>query len=187
MQISINQLNQSYKVSLLSITILLFFSDFCTLLPAYQVTPTSKCKYILPCSIWKFMWEKVDVLLLSRRREKVISYFIKYVDEMDALSFAWDTTQWCFQYLFLGMSNNNHPHTGCSLLASSRRWYKKEAGGWVRKGILVVTKKSLLLLRKLQSTVDLYWVCILHTVKLFKNTYSKNQVFKRIFIVWWII
>ena len=107
MQISINQLNQSYKVSLLSITILLFFSDFCTLLPAYQVTPTSKCKYILPCSIWKFMWEKVDVLL---RREKVISYFIKYVDEMDALSFAWDTTQWCFQYLFLGMSNNNHPH-----------------------------------------------------------------------------
>lgn len=117
--------------------------------------------YILPCSIWKFMWEKVDVLLLSRRREKVISYFIKYVDEMDALSFAWDTTQWCFQYLFLGMSNNNHPHTGCSLLASSRRWYKKEAGGWVRRGILVVTKKSLLLLRKLQCTVGLYWVCIL--------------------------
>ena len=155
MQISINQLNQSYKVSLLSITILLFFSDFCTLLPAYQVTPTSKCKYILPCSIWKFMWEKVDVLLLSRRREKVISYFIKYVDEMDALSFAWDTTQWCFQYLFLGMSNNNHPHTGCSLLASSRRRYKKGTG----EGI--VTKKSLLLLRKLQCTVGLYWVCIL--------------------------
>ena len=122
-QISINQLNQSYKVSLLSVTILLFFRFLCiiTCLPSYP----NQSMYILPCSIWKFMWEKVDVLLLSRRREKVISYFIKYVDEMDALSFAWDTTQWCFQYLFLGMSNNNHPHTGCSLLASSRRWYKK--------------------------------------------------------------
>ena len=34
--------------------------------------------------VWKFMWEKVadDVF----EREKVISYFIKYVDEMDALS-----------------------------------------------------------------------------------------------------
>ena len=153
MQISINQLNQSYKVSLLSVPILLFFRFLCiiTCLPSYP----NQSMYILPCSIWKFMWEKVDVLLLSRRREKVISYFIKYVDEMDALSFAWDTTQWCFQYLFLGMSNNNHPHTGCSLLASSRRRYKKGTG----EGI--VTKKSLLLLRKLQCTVGLYWVCIL--------------------------